>query len=336
MTSEGVTPRDELPPQNGAGSEAGPPSAAATARRVAEMEAHFEQQLEMVEHRAQMAIATARLEATAQAEKDAQKQLQTQSEEFRAEMAQLEALAERAVERSATVEQEAEMNAELVALCDARADTIQQLKTELTDLSETRADDLRKHAQALAAKETEWSNMERDFIEKTMAVENAHRRQTKAEQRLAEAHAELDEMHETLRKQTETDEYDKGLLDDRLRARLQARIVAVGKIHAQLLVDGQLWASAHFSVAPPDMDGGYVDTADQRSQLSWLTQKSSGEVTSASQRRDGSSVETPAHSLAHIPDLENELDLERKEAAEQISKLHKQVRYVLALLYQCV
>lgn len=313
-----------------AGSD-GPPSAVVTARRVATMEAHFEQQLEMIEHRAQMAIATARLEATAEAEKAAQKNLKQQSEELRAEMAELESQAEYALERSAIAEQEAERNRELVAQCDAQcdaqADTIQRLQAELAELAATRADDQRMHEQELAAKETDWSNMERDFIAKTMALEIAIRQQTKAEQRLVEAHAELEAMDESLRKLSQVDQYDNGLLDDRLRARLQARIVAKGKIHAQLLVDGQIWASAHFSAASIDDIESDLDTANQRAKVAHPATPEVGLLSnSSSQRRNSGNASSSAHSPAQIPDLENALDLERKEAAEQISHLRKEIK----------
>lgn len=302
------------------------PSATATARRVAEMQVHFEQQLEMVEHRAQMAIATARLDATAEAEKTTERKLQAQSEEFRAEMAELEAQAECALERSATTEHITEKNHELGALCEAQAQTIQRLQAELAELAELRADDRRTHERMLAAKEAEWSDMEHDFIEKTMAVENATRRRTKAEQQLTEAHAELEAMHDSLHK-LRADEYDKGLLDDRLRARLQARIEAMGKVHAQLLVDGQLWASAHFSAALADIDSDRGVAANQRACGTQLTKGDTPEVESSSrqERRNGSSA---IDSLTQRPDLERELGLERTEVAGQISFLRQQVRYL--------
>jgi hypothetical protein len=309
-----------------------PPGAAVTARRVAAMEANFEQQLEMVEHRAQMAIATARLEATAEAEKAAQRNLKKQSEEFRAEMAELESQAEHALERSATADQETERNNQLAAQCDAQAHTIQELTAELAELAATRANDQRIQEQELAAKEADWSEMERDFIEKTMALENANRRHAKAEQRLVEAHAELEAMDESVRKLSQAAEYDKGLLDDRLRARLQARIMAVGKVHAQLLVDGQIWASAHFSEAAIDLEGD-VGAANQRAQVA-CTATTEVDVAShsSSQRRNSVGTGASARSPARIPDLETALDLERKEAAEEISHLRKEIKYVLFLL----
>ena len=299
---------------------AAPLSAAATARRVAEMEAHFEQQLEMIEHRAQMAIATARLEAAAEADKAAQRKLQEQSDEFRAELAELESQAEHALERSATAEQDAESNSELATRCDAQADTIQRLTTELAEVTAARANDRHVHAEVLAAKEAEWSDMERDFIVKTMALEDAHRRRTKAEQRLAEAHIELEAMDESLRKLSEANEYDNGLFDDRLRARLQARIVAMGNVQAQLLVDGQIWASAYFSAAT-DIDSGF-DAASQRSMDTVLTHTGTLELKSTSatpsQRRRSSSTSTSAHNFS--------LDLEHNEATEQSTHLLKKIK----------
>ena len=301
------------------------PLPAASARRVAEMEAYFEQQLEMIEHRAQMAIATARLEAAAEADKAAQRKLQEQSDEFRAELAELESQAEHALERSATAEQDAERNSELAARCDAQADTIQRLMAELAEIAATRANDRHMHEQVLAAREAEWSDMERDFIVKTMALDDERRRRTKSEQRLAEAHAELDAMDESLRKLSEANEYENGLFDARLRARLQARIVAVGNVHAQLLVDGQIWASAYFS-ASTDVDSGF-DAASQRAKDTVITHTGTaelGSVTAAPSQRRRSTSTSADSSL---------LDLEHNEAKEQIFHLLKKLKYVLDLSF---
>jgi DNA repair exonuclease SbcCD ATPase subunit len=315
-----------------------PPSAAVTARRVADMEAQFEQQLELVEHRAQMAIATARLEAAAEAEAAGQRQLHAQGDEFRAELAELEAQAERALTRSTSTEQEAERAKELDVLCGFQADTIERLQSEVAELTEARADEQRTHERVLAAKEAEWETMEHDFIDKIMAVESANRRQKKLEgalqeeqQRLEDAHAELETMQESLetlsraasQQQEEEDEYDKGLLDDRLRAQLQARIVAVGKVHAQLFVDGTLWASAHFTAASMDTDS---DLGDDQHQLTGATPPGGSGSPSPSRRR--SSTAAAAAALQRTPDIERELDLERSNTAEHMRDLREQAQYV--------
>ena len=300
------------------------PSAAATAQRIAAVEAQFQKQVELVERRAAIAVATARREAREAAEAAGQRALEAQEQDFRKELAELEAQAERALTRSASTEHELDRLRELDELCGAQADTIQRLQGELAELGEAAKSERRSHERVLAAKAKEWEVMEKDFMAKIMAVDTANRRGKKLagaleleQQRLQEAEHELETVQESLetlsRAASVQEEDHKGLLDDRLRAQLQARIVATGRVHAQLLVDGQLWASANFTAASMDGDLQDQDIEMQPTPVPPLPSSSGSPPRPAARRR----VEQ---------DLERELELERSLASEEIQDLREEVR----------
>ncbi len=90
-----------------------------------------------------------------------------------------------------------------------------------------------------------------------------------------------------------------------LRKQLQARVVAVGFAHAQLLVDGELWASANFTAA------SMTDMQDQSVELRSV--------------HDGLSEPgpSPAAARSEAARLRAEVSDLRAEAAEAARRLHE-------------
>ena len=280
---------------------------AEAADRLAAVEAAFSAQLAELEAQAQGALsrskeqsAAAAEAARAAAEAAVAERVQALDEQCAAQLELIDRQASELLERQAS--QRGDMAHEL----ERRT---HQHRAELEALQAA-------HERELGQREAEWEQMERDFSEKITAEERAHRREKKLEGQLHEAQEELTSMHESIESLTRASEQqpsprapaaDPGpqLLNPMLRKQLQARVVAVGFAHAQLLVDGELWASANFTAA------SMTDMQDQSVELRSV--------------HDGMSEPgpSPVAARSEAARLRAEVSDLRAEAAEAARRLHE-------------